>query len=79
MANQKHPDSKSDGEFSIKHWTDSFPHSFHGWGPQTPTPDNELPQAGSPMKLRERDELTWHPENDKDHDHIVWRYDGTRH
>ena len=42
MANQKYPESKSDGEFGVKHWTDSFPHSFHGWGPQTPTPDNEL-------------------------------------
>ncbi len=23
-------------------WTDSFPHSFHGWGPQTPDPADEL-------------------------------------
>ncbi|HYV88229.1 MAG TPA: hypothetical protein VFA91_06605 [Candidatus Polarisedimenticolia bacterium] len=23
-------------------WTDSFPHTFHGWGPQTPDPADEL-------------------------------------
>ena len=60
MANQKYPESKSDGEFGVKHWTDSFPHSFHGWGPQTPNPDNELRGDSSNVKLRERDERSRH-------------------
>ncbi|CAN0498055.1 unnamed protein product, partial [Phaeothamnion confervicola] len=60
------------------HWTDGFPHDFHGWGPQTPIPDNELPQ-GKRVKLKVRDELTWHADwYGKDKDHIIWRYDGAR-
>ena len=58
-------------------WTDGFPHDFHGWGPQTPTPDNELPEGAEHVKLRVPDHLTWHGD-DRD-DHIVWRYDGARH
>lgn len=82
MANQKQPDSRnhdrhSDGDFGGKHWTDGFPHSFHGWGPQTPTPDNELSEADSHVKLGVPDDLTWQGGNDEDH--IIWRYEGTRH
>ena len=47
-------------------WTDGFPHDFHGWGPQTPLPDNE--------------DLTWRSDSEReDHNHIVWRFDGKHH
>ena len=46
-------------------WTDSFPHDFHGWGPQTPDPD---------------DELVWRGDHGTEsRHHVIWRFDRQRH
>ncbi len=79
MADPKHIDPFSSGDDHKPSWTDGFPHSFHGWGPQTPTPDNELASDAEHINLRPDDELTWRPIRDETGDHIVWRYETTRH
>lgn len=45
-------------------WTDGFPHDFHGWGPQTPEPD---------------DELVWRGGHGESRHHVIWRFDRKHH
>lgn len=54
-------------------WTDSFPHGFQGWGPQTPD------WEGEHIKLRVHHELTWHGRSPSGREHIVWRFDRKPH
>jgi len=54
-------------------WTDSFPHGFHGWGPQTPEPDSEL------ERQKVAGELTWREKSEADRDHVIWRFDRKQH
>lgn len=55
-------------------WLDGLPHDFHGWGPQTPDPEEPHDDA----MLVADDHLTW--KGDLDYrNHYVWRFDGRRH
>lgn len=51
-------------------WTDSFPQTFHGWGPQTPDRDED---EHAHFRAPESD-LRWPGRGDHD-DHIVWRFE----
>jgi hypothetical protein len=61
-ANGSPDDDLCDVE-SRMHWTDAFPHGFHGWGPLTPDHD----RSGQDRKNRFRTRL-------KPDDHyLTWR------
>jgi len=57
-------------------WTDSFPHSFTGWGPQTPDYGHDHPDANFRAQLHfDDDYLMWRAEQMRklDEDYIAWR------
>jgi hypothetical protein len=67
-----------------KHWTDGFPHSFHGWGPLTPDSDHPMAPVWSGRDYSaeiEQDEPQaddyyggrFHPRLRHDDQYFVWR------
>ncbi len=66
------------GEFNSHkpNWTDSFPHSFTGWGPQTPDYGHDHPEGKFQASLHfDDDYLLWRAEQIRklDEDYIAWR------
>lgn len=52
-------------------WTDSFPQTFHGWGPQTP--DVEVDGESHVDFGAAGGDLHWQGRDDHE-GHIVWRF-----
>ena len=71
-------DPAAHGEFNSRkpNWTDSFPHSFTGWGPQAPDYGHDHPGSKFQASLRfDDDYLMWRAEQIRklDDDYIAWR------
>ena len=78
-AKTSEPDDKNTPGVHIEHhpsWTDGFPQTFHGWGPQTPDLESDT-EAHVHFDTPGGD-LRWRGDNDRE-EHIVWRLDSRIH
>jgi hypothetical protein len=63
MADKPNPPPANDRPLNHGHlanWTDGFPHSFHGWGPQTPDPAELGYTQGTDHGVEQHDSLDTH-------------------
>ena len=51
---QQNLDDDDRDEEPEMHWTDAFPHDFHGWGPLTPDYDNDQNKLAKVEDKRDR-------------------------